>query len=154
MATTNQELQKQVQRELEDITLAVMSYNASQIDEKFHSKDYSDPKATQADRIELLKTGLKTSLETMRDGSAFSPERTQELINRYTPLSALNKDGAGHILFADQQNPNTIHVAMRGSEEFSADWLRADTGNIAIGDVPIHPFVNHLNDLSIHVAVH
>jgi hypothetical protein len=153
MTNANQQLQSQVQQELDDITLSVMAYRAEQIVSAIstaNQKTYETVLARESD----IRKDFQKSLETMRDGSAFSPERTQELINRYTPLSALNKDGAGHILFADQQNPNTIHVAMRGSEEFSADWLRADTGNIAIGDVPIHPFVNHLNDLSIHVAVH
>jgi hypothetical protein len=153
MTNANQQLQSQVQQELDDITLSVMAYRAEQIVSAIstaNQKTYETVLARESD----IRKDFQKSLETMRDGSAFSPERTQELINRYTPLSALNKDGAGHILFADQQNPNTIHVAMRGSEEFSADWLRADTGNIAIGDVPIHPFVNHLNDLSIHVNVH
>ena len=75
------------------------------------------------------------------------------MLSTITSLIVSNKDGAGHILLVDQKNPNTIHVAMRGSEEFLADWLRSDTGNIAIGDVPMHQFVNHLNDLSIHVTV-
>ena len=152
MVTNNQQLQQEVQIELENITLSVMSYNVAKIKKTMDSNEYLTKKGT--DQLDFLRNELKTSLETMRGGDAFSLERTQELINRYTPLSALTKEGAGHILFADQQNPNTIHVAMRGSEEFLADWLRSDTGNIAIGDVPMHQFVNHLNDLSIHVAEH
>ena len=136
MVTNNQQLQQEVQIELENITLSVMSYNVAKIKKTMDSNEYLTKKGT--DQLDFLRNELKTSLETMRGGDAFSLERTQELINRYTPLSALNKDGAGHILFADQQNPNTIHVAMRGSEEFLADWLRADTGNIAIGDVPMY----------------
>ena len=153
MTNANQQLQSQVQQELDDITLSVMAYRAEQIVSAIstaNQKTYETVLARESD----IRKDFQKSLETMRDGSAFSPERTQELINRYTPLSALNKDGAGHILFSDQQNSNTIHVAMRGSEEFLADWLRADTGNVAIDDVPMHPFVNHLNDLSIHVNVH
>ena len=136
MVTNNQQLQQEVQIELENITLSVMSYNVAKIKKTMDSNEYLTKKGR--DQLDFLRNELKTSLETMRDGKAFSPERTQEIINRYTPLSALNKDGAGHILFFDQHNPNTIHVAMRGSEEFLTDWLRSDTGNIAIGDVPMH----------------
>ena len=153
MTDTNQQLQFQIQQELDDISLSVMAYRAEQIVSAIstaNQKTYETVLARESD----IRKDFQKSLETMRDGKAFSPERTQEIINRYTPLSALNKDGAGHILFSDQHNPNTIHVAMRGSEEFLTDWLRSDTGNIAIGDVPMHQFVNHLNDLSIHVAEH
>ena len=150
MSTTNQQLQLQVKQELDDITLSVVAYHSKKV-----LNAIVDANSLSAEKREIsLRKDFQKSLETMHDSKAFSPERTQEIINRYTPLSALNKDGAGHILFSDQHNPNTIHVAMRGSEEFLSDWLRADTGNIAIGDVPMHQFVNHLNDLSIHVNVH
>ena len=153
MTDTNQQLQFQIQQELDDITLSVMAYRAEQIVSAISIANQKTNDTIQA-KENYIREKFSDAIITMRDGRTFSPERTQELINRYTPLSALNKDGAGHILFADQQNPNTIHVAMRGSEEFLADWLRSDTGNIAIGDVPMHQFVNHLNDLSIHVNVH
>ena len=151
MTDTNQQLKFQVQQELDDISLSVMAYRAEQIVSAISTANQKTYETVLARKSDIRKDFQK-SLETMRGGDAFSPERIQEIINRYTPLSALNKDGAGHILFSDQHNPNTIHVAMRGSEEFLADWLRADTGNIAIGDVPMHQFVNHLNDLSIHVT--
>ena len=137
MTDANQQLQSQIQQELNDITLSVMAYRAEQIVSAISIANQRTNDTIQA-KENYIREKFGDAIITMRDGKAFYPERTQEIINRYTPLSALNKDGAGHILFSDQQNPNTIHVAMRGSEEFLTDWLRSDTGNIAIGDGPMH----------------
>lgn len=149
MDNKNKQLQIEVKHELDNITLSVIAYQAQKIS-KAISDSYSSTNIEEQKNI--LHDGFKTSLQTMKNGEAFSLDKAEDIANRYTPISVLDKEGAGHILLMDKTNPNKLYVAMRGSEELITDWLRADTGNIAIGEIPLNQFLHHLNDLSIHVT--
>ena len=90
MTDTNQQLQFQIQQELDDITLSVMAYRAEQIVSAISIANQKTNDTIQA-KENYIREKFSDAIITMRDGRTFSPERTQELINRYTPLSALIK---------------------------------------------------------------
>ena len=76
MSTTNQQLQLQVKQELDDITLSVVAYHSKKV-----LNAIVDANSLSAEKREIsLRKDFQKSLETMRDGKAFSPERTQEIM--------------------------------------------------------------------------
>ena len=75
----------------------------------------------------------------MDAGQAFSPERAEQIVQRYTPLAVLDKDGAGAIIFRDNTDNQNI-VAVRGTDipgNTVADVIGAD-GSIGIGILPMY----------------
>ena len=146
------ELQQRLKHEQEAIEMMVIAYQAVSI--KAVLKDVQKYENNRDTAEKYIHDEFKNLLINMEGGQAFSPERAEHIAQRYTPLAVLDKDGAGAIIFRDATDNQNI-IAVRGTDlpsNTQAD-ISADAG-IAVSFLPTHQFVNHLNDLSIHVAVH
>ena len=126
-------LQKQLNDEQESIELMVLAYQAKTILATINkSKVVEDPSL-------FIRTEFKNLLLTMDEGQAFPPERAEQIAQRYTPLAALDKDGAGAIIFRDNTDQKNI-VAVRGTDlpaNIQADLVGAD-GGIALSFLPMY----------------
>ena len=149
---TREELQQQLRLEQEAIEMMVIAYQAINLKKILESSIKNDKEFGGS--TQFIQTEFKNLLINMEGSQAFSSERAEQIAQRYTPLAVLDKDGAGAIIFRDATDNQNI-IAVRGTDlpsNTQAD-ISADAG-IAVSFLPTHQFVNHLNDLSIHVAVH
>ena len=148
-----EQLQQVLKREQESIEMMVIAYQAKAFDSLFNAAN-NNKRLDNFQKQQYIQTEFKNLLINMEGGQAFSSERAEQIAQRYTPLAVLDKDGAGAIIFRDATDNQNI-IAVRGTDlpsNTQAD-ISADAG-IAVSFLPTHQFVNHLNDLSIHVAVH
>lgn len=154
MGTKHAELLEQVQREKDEITVAVIAYSAEPTLGKIHAV-LNDPELnSEGKKASKLKENFQEILQNSDGGTTFSPKRAETLADRYYVRAALDSDGAGHIILEDSHT-NTMVIAGRGTENNNNkinDLVVADAGNIAMGDVPIKQFVLHLNDVTRHMT--
>ena len=131
------ELQQQLRQEQEVIEMMVIAYQAVGFNEIMkHSSDKDYLKGRAFDQY--IYDEFKTLLTNMEGGQAFSPERAEQIAQRYTPLAVLDKDGAGAIIFRDATDNQNI-IAVRGTdipnnirEDIAADW------GISVGILPMY----------------
>ena len=117
--------------------MMVIAYQAVGFNEIMkHSSDKDYLKGRAFDQY--IYDEFKTLLTNMEGGQAFSPERAEQIAQRYTPLAVLDKDGAGAIIFRDATDNQNI-IAVRGTdipnnirEDIAADW------GISVGILPMY----------------
>ena len=134
---SRKELQQQFKHEQEAIEMMVIAYQA------VYLKDILQKAPANAKREgiavdQYIRDEFKTLLINMEGGQAFSPERAEQIAQRYTPLAVLDKDGAGAIIFRDATDNQNI-IAVRGTdipnnirEDIAADW------GISVGILPMY----------------
>jgi hypothetical protein len=126
------ELQQQLKFEQEAIEMMVIAYQAKTI------LQIMDKSKTVENPEQFINDKFKNLLINMEGGQAFSPERAEQIAQRYTPLAVLDKDGAGAIIFRDATDNQNI-IAVRGTdipnnirEDIAADW------GISVGILPMY----------------
>ena len=144
-----------LQKEKDDVTLSVIAYSAEQIKSEIQ-KINTDSQSSQDKKESALKVEFKKVLLTADKGQAFTPEQVNEITDRYRVRSALNQDGAGHLILEDMNNGAMV-IPMRGTEFALTnngfnDLVIADGGNITMDRMPMDQLVLHLNDINRHMT--
>ena len=83
--------------------------------------------------------GLIAGVESILVQQGFSPAQASIFVAKYTPVAALDQDGAGAVLFK-VNGTNEIATAVRGTEKennFLSDVVHAD-GTIAQNQLPVY----------------
>lgn len=126
------DLQRQLRQEQESIEMMVIAYQAKQI------KEILVESSNKTNINKYIHDEFKQTLQNMDDGQAFSPEQAERIANRYTPISALDQDGAGAIIFRDNTDQKNI-IAIRGTDIPSnlREDLYADS-SITAGILPMY----------------
>ena len=132
-----EQLQQVLKREQESIEMMVIAYQAKAFDSIFNAAN-NNKRLDNFQKQQYIQTEFKNLLINMEGGQAFSPERAEQIAQRYTPLAVLDKDGAGAIIFRDATDNQNI-IAVRGTdipnnirEDISADW------GISVGILPMY----------------
>ena len=129
---TQEELQQQLHHEQEVIEMMVIAYQAKAL-KNIELESTSKPNPNL-----YIQTEFKNLLVNMEGGQAFSPERAEQIAQRYTPLAVLDKDGAGAIIFRDATDNQNI-IAVRGTDipNNIREDIAADSG-ISVGMLPMY----------------
>ena len=132
-----EQLQQVLKREQESIEMMVIAYQAKAFDSIFNAAN-NNKRLDNFQKQQYIQTEFKNLLINMEGGQAFSPERAEQIAQRYTPLAVLDKDGAGAIIFRDATDNQNI-IAVRGTdipnnirEDIAADW------GISVGILPMY----------------
>ena len=130
------ELQQRLKHEQEAIEMMVIAYQAVSI--KAVLKDVQKYENNRDTAEKYIHDEFKTLLINMEGGQAFSPERAEQIAQRYTPLAVLDKDGAGAIIFRDTTDNQNI-IAVRGTDipNNIREDIAADSG-ISVGMLPMY----------------
>jgi hypothetical protein len=121
--------QTQLQQQYEGTRLAVAAYAAQDI------KTLLSANQSQHE----LSAGLHSAL--VKQG--FSVEQANSFVDKYTPVAALDQDGAGAVLFRIN-GTNEIATAVRGTNPSQESWFRIEgsdavaDGTIAQGELPVY----------------
>ena len=119
MTDQRQQTLDQVRREFESIRLDAAAYSASVISTKLDA--YYASSRTKDD-LEHLNDAVIKELSA-GDGHRFTEDQASAFVQRYTPVAAFDKEGAGIVYFKDTVT-GTIAPAVRGSlvmEDYVAD---------------------------------
>ena len=134
---TQEELQQQLHHEQEAIEMMVIAYQVKAINDAFNRSKRAEELRDRTPE-QYIRDELKTLLTNMEGGQAFSPERAEQIVQRYTPLAVLDRDGAGAIIFRDAIDNQNI-IAVRGTDipNNIREYIAADWG-ISVGILPMY----------------
>jgi hypothetical protein len=88
--------------------MMVIAYQAKAFDSIFNAAN-NNKRLDNFQKQQYIQTEFKNLLINMEGGQAFSPERAEQIAQRYTPLAVLDKDGAGAIIFRDATDKSKYH---------------------------------------------
>ena len=132
-----EELKLQLRNEQESIEMMVIAYQVKQLKKVLDSSSSFD---NEKQKEQYIHDEFKQTLQNIDEGQAFSPEQAERIVNRYTPIAALDSAGAGAILLRDNTD-NQIIGAIRGADLSNVRNAIVDGGadtGIAFKALPVY----------------
>ena len=134
---TNEELKEKLRKQTEAIELTVVAYEALSIKKTLEDALSESAKQSKTES-EYIRDAVKDTL-LHADKSPFTEAQAEAFVNRYTPLAALDQDGAGAIILHDSHKHINI-TTIRGTDiknNLIDDVLKADK-DIVGGYPPVY----------------